>query len=181
MSRAIFLDRDDTLIVNVPYLGNPALVSCCPGAKQAVQAWKSQGWKLVLVSNQSGVGRGLITKEQVAAVNREMYRQLEVEGFEGEYLCYASPEDPYGAEQRKPSPYLLEQAATDLDLDLKQSVMIGDKLIDVESGRRAGTRTVLVLTGGVDPVSADASGLADAVVPDVGRAAQWTLEHLSQG
>lgn len=176
MKRAVFLDRDDTLIVNVPYLGDPSQVTLCPGARSAVAKWKEAGFALVLVSNQSGVGRGLITKEQVDDVNREMYRQLEVDGFDGEYFCYAAPGDPYGSEERKPSPTLLERASRELKIDLSNSFMVGDKGIDVECGRRAGCRSVLVLTGENSSFREAAKSHADHVAPDIGEAAEWILK-----
>jgi len=173
--KAVFLDRDDTLIKNVPYLGDPALVELCPGAAEAVQAWREAGWLLVMVSNQSGVGRGLITKEQVTAVNAETYRQLGIAGFDGEYLCYAAPGDPYGSEERKPSPIMLQRAAEEMDIDLKASYMIGDKLIDVESGHGAGCRSVLVLTGSAGESQERGKEQADFVAEHVGAAADWVL------
>jgi D-glycero-D-manno-heptose 1,7-bisphosphate phosphatase len=175
MKRAVFLDRDDTLIVNVPYLGDPSRVTLCAGAQSAVMRWKEAGFTLVLVSNQSGVGRGLITKEQVDDVNREMYRQLQVDGFDGEYFCYAAPGDPYGSEERKPSPILLERASRELDIDLSASFMVGDKGLDVECGHRAGCRSVLVLTGENSSSREAAQAQADYVATDVGAAADWIL------
>ncbi len=175
--KAIFLDRDDTLIKNVPYLGDPAQVELCPGAAEAVKAWQSAGWSLVMVSNQSGVGRGLITKEQVAAVNAETYRQLGVKGFDGEYLCYAAPGDPYGSEERKPSPIMLQRAAEEMGIDLAVSYMIGDKEIDVECGHRAGCRSVLVLTGNAGDSQERAKERADFTAEHVGAAAEWILQQ----
>ncbi len=175
--KAIFLDRDDTLIKNVPYLGDPSQVELCPGAAEAVRAWKDAGWLLVMVSNQSGVGRGLISKDQVAAVNAETYRQLGVAGFDGEYLCYAAPGDPYGSEERKPAPILLQRAAVEMDIDLASSYMIGDKEIDIECGHRAGSRSVLVLTGNAGVSQERAKERADYTAQHVGEAAEWILKQ----
>lgn len=176
MKRAVFLDRDDTLIVNVPYLGDPSRVVLCPGAASAVSRLRDAGYLLVLVSNQSGVGRGLITKQQVADVNREMVRQLGLEGFDGEYFCYAAPGDPYGSEERKPAPILLQRAAQDLDINLEGSFMVGDKDIDVECGHRAGCQSVLVMTGDESPARQSAEKKADFVAPDVGAASEWIVK-----
>ncbi|MEM1159076.1 MAG: HAD family hydrolase [Verrucomicrobiota bacterium] len=175
--KAIFLDRDDTLIRNVPYLGDPSRVELCPGAAEAVHAWQAAGWLLVMVSNQSGVGRGLITKEQVASVNRETYRQLRVKGFDAEYFCYAAPGDPYGSEERKPSPIMLQRAAQEMAIDLAASYMIGDKEIDVECGHRAGCRSVLVLTGNAGEGQRRARERADFTAEHLGVAAEWVLQQ----
>ncbi|MEM6821571.1 MAG: HAD family hydrolase [Verrucomicrobiota bacterium] len=175
--RAIFLDRDDTLIVNIPYLGDASQVTLISGAIEAVQYWKSEGWLLVLVSNQSGVGRGLITKEQVAEVNREMYRQLGIDEFDGEYMCYAAPGDPYGSEERKPSPIMLQQAAEEMGIDLAASYMIGDKDIDVECGHNAGCKSIFVLTGQPGDGQELAKNQADFVAENVGQAADWVREQ----
>jgi len=141
--RAVFFDRDDTLMVNVPYLGDPTKVEIFPEAALAMHALKTADFWLFVVSNQSGVGRGLITRNQVFAVNVELERQLG-----GDYICaffhsFATPDDPY-ATDRKPSPELLLKAADMHNLDLPQSFFVGDRLSDIECGLAAGCRTVLL-------------------------------------
>jgi D-glycero-D-manno-heptose 1,7-bisphosphate phosphatase len=141
--RAVFLDRDDTLMVNVPYLGDPNRVEIFPEAAQALYALRHAGFLLFVVSNQSGVGRGLITRDQVFAVNAEMKRQLDGDYIHAFYNSFATPDDPY-ATDRKPSPELLLQAAKVHDLDLPGSFFIGDRLSDIECGLNAGCRSVLL-------------------------------------
>lgn len=92
--RAVFLDRDDTLIVNVPYLGDPNRVEIFPEAAQALYALRQAGFLLFVVSNQSGVGRGMITRHQVFAVNAEMKRQLKGDYIHAFFHSYATPEYP---------------------------------------------------------------------------------------
>lgn len=142
-SRAVFLDRDDTLMVNVPYLGDPSKVEIFADAAEAVFALRKAGFLLFVVSNQSGVGRGLITQDQVHAVNAELKRQFAGDYIHAFYHSFATPDDPY-ATDRKPSPELLLQAAQTHDLDLAASFMIGDRLSDIECGINAGCRTVLL-------------------------------------
>jgi D-glycero-D-manno-heptose 1,7-bisphosphate phosphatase len=142
-SRAVFLDRDDTLMVNVPYLGDPTRVEIFPEAAAALYALRQAGFLLFVVSNQSGVGRGLITRDQVFAVNAEMKRQLDGDYIHAFFHSFATPDDPY-ATDRKPSPELLLQAAKAHDLDLPASFFIGDRLSDIECGLNAGCRTVLL-------------------------------------
>ncbi len=141
--RAVFLDRDDTLMVNVPYLGDPNLVQIFPEAAEALFALRKAGFLLFVVSNQSGVGRGLITREQVFAVNTELQRQLTGDQIHAFYQSFATPDDPW-ATDRKPSPELLEQAAKSHEIDLTASFLIGDRLSDIECGINAGCRTVLL-------------------------------------
>jgi len=172
---AVFFDRDDTLMVNIPYLGDPSKVQVLPGVPEALARLEKEGFLLFVISNQSGVGRGLITREQVASVNAELDRKLGKPFFRGVYNCFAAPEDPYGSEERKPSPAMVFQARDEHGLDLKRSFFVGDRLSDVECGRNAGCRSVLVLTG-VGHADADvekARGLADFAAKDIAEAADW--------
>jgi len=141
---AIFLDRDDTLIENVPYLGDPTKVRLLPGAKDAIHRLHQAGFSLIVVSNQSGVGRGLITKEQVHSVDTRM-----ADLFGGGSIftafthCFAAPGDPYD-ERRKPSPVMLQDSALEHGLSLKNSFMVGNRLSDIQSGASAGCRTIIL-------------------------------------
>jgi D-glycero-D-manno-heptose 1,7-bisphosphate phosphatase len=174
MKRAVFFDRDDTLIRNVPYLGDPTQVRLLPGAAAALRDLRAAGFALFIVSNHSGVGRGLITREQVQAVNDEMHRQLGEMFFDGVYNCYAAPEDPY-AEDRKPSPLLVQRAAAEHALDLKRSFFVGDRLSDMQCGKNAGCRSVLVLTGIANQEQEDSRQAADFVTEDLAGAVRWIL------
>ena len=141
---AVFLDRDDTLIENIPYLGDPSKVRLMPGAAEACQKLSQAGLPLFVVSNQSGVGRGWITKDQVRAVDLKMESLLGKTGvIQGYYHCYAAPGDPYD-ERRKPSPAMLLEAAREHGLDLSQSTMVGNRLSDLEAGLRAGCASILL-------------------------------------
>lgn len=172
---AVFFDRDDTLMRNVPYLGDPALVSIFPGTAEALEKLRDADFELFIVSNQSGVGRGLITPEQVALVTAEMERQLGNSFFTGRYNCFAAPGQP-GDELRKPSPALVNQAAQEHRLDLKKSFMVGDRLSDVLCGKNAGCRSVLVLTGPDSPEVEIAKAEADYVAKNLTEAAAWILK-----
>ena len=145
MNKAVFLDRDDTIIVDVPYNGEPAKVKLVPRAAEALSLLKDAGFLLIIISNQSGVGRGYITPEQVDAVNQEMIRQLGENFFAGIYSCFDDPNQP-PCECRKPSPALLHQAAREHQINLQKSFMVGDKQSDVEAGNRAGCCSVLIET-----------------------------------
>jgi D-glycero-D-manno-heptose 1,7-bisphosphate phosphatase len=180
MKSAIFLDRDDTIIRNVPYLGDPTLVELMPGALEGLRKFQEKGWPLFVVSNQSGVGRGLITREQVALVNQAMESLLVGIKIAGYYLCYEEPGNESGLTERKPSPALLLRAAREHGLDLASSYMIGDRLSDVQCGKNAGCQSILTLGhSGEDDLDA-ARSRADFVAENLLVAARWVLGQ-SQG
>lgn len=142
MKRAIFLDRDGTVIEECGYLNDPERVKLLPGAAEALAALAADGWKLVVVSNQSGVGRGLISPSQMEDVQARFLEATRQHGvtIDATYICTHSPED--GCECRKPSPFLLQRAAEEHALDLAESWMIGDREGDILCGRNAGCRTI---------------------------------------
>ena len=142
--RAVFLDRDGTLMEEVNYCNDPKRVRVFPGTVGALQRLRHAGWLTVVVTNQSGLARGKISPEQYAAVNAEFLRQLPG-GIDAVYFCADHPDRP--TPRRKPGSGMLEEAARNHGIDLTRSWMIGDKEIDVECGRRAGCRTILVRTG----------------------------------
>jgi D-glycero-D-manno-heptose 1,7-bisphosphate phosphatase len=142
--RAVFLDRDGTLMEEVNYCNDPKRVRVFPGTVGALQRLRHAGWLTVVVTNQSGLARGKISPEQYAAVNAEFLSQLPG-GIDAVYFCADHPDSP--TPRRKPGTGMLEEAARNHGIDLSRSWMIGDKEIDVECGRRAGCRTILVRTG----------------------------------
>lgn len=137
--RALFLDRDGTLIVDVGYPNDPAQVVLLAGAAEALRTLQND-WALVVVSNQSGLARGLITEAQASAVHERFVALFAAAGvqFAGFYYCPHAPDS--GCACRKPAPGLLHDAARDLGLDLALSVMLGDKPSDLEAGRAAGCK-----------------------------------------
>jgi D-glycero-D-manno-heptose 1,7-bisphosphate phosphatase len=152
LERAVFLDRDNTIIENDGYLGDPSRVKLLPGAATALAAMRQLGYRLIVVSNQSGVARGLFDEAAVEAVNTEMSRQLQEQGgayIDASYYCPYHPDAPlpeYRVDHdwRKPKCGMLKQAATDFRLDLAQSWMIGDQNRDIGAGAAAGCRTILL-------------------------------------
>jgi len=183
--RAVFFDRDDTLMINVPYSGNPAEVEAFAEASLALADLAAAGFLIFVVSNQSGVGRGLITREQVDSVNVELVRQLGHEHIHTFYHSYATPDDPY-ATDRKPSPEIVLTAAKEHDIDLAQSFFVGDRLSDVECGLNAGCRAVLLThakSSRRDDVSEEdriAMKKAHHVARDLHEVTRWILQTPSQ-
>ncbi len=142
MKQALFLDRDGTLIVDVGYPRDPALVEPLPGAIEALRELQ-RTYELVIVSNQSGVGRGRITNDEAYEVHERVIQVFRAEGvwFSGVYYCLHAPDA--GCACRKPAPGMLLEAARELRLDLASSVMLGDKASDIEAGRAAGVGRLL--------------------------------------
>ena len=131
---ALFLDRDGTVIENTPYLNDPAQVSVIPGAREAIAAFRAKGYAVVIVTNQSGVARGLVSPEQYRAVEAAVIAALGPGLVDATYACPFYPEHPW----RKPKPGMLLAAAHDLALSLASSVMVGDALADMKAGAAAG-------------------------------------------
>jgi D-glycero-D-manno-heptose 1,7-bisphosphate phosphatase len=142
--QAIFFDRDGTIIFDAHYPKYPEQVRLFPGVGESLSACKKQGMLLVLVSNQSGIGRGLITPEQADTVHDTVLNCLAQFGIslDGVYYCPHAPEEVCAC--RKPSPEMILRAAVELNIDLSRSYMIGDKESDIEAGKRAGCRTILL-------------------------------------
>jgi D-glycero-D-manno-heptose 1,7-bisphosphate phosphatase len=141
---AVFLDRDGTVIEDVVYLDDPAGVRLLDGAADGLAALRRAGFALVVVSNQSGIGRGLISPERADAVHRGFMDELRRAGVEPDDVRYCPHAPDAACECRKPSPRLLLDSARELGLDLAGSFMVGDKPSDAETGRNAGCRTILL-------------------------------------
>lgn len=178
MHPAVFLDRDGTLIEEANYLCRPEQVRLFPGAGSALRCLADSGFRLFIVSNQSGVGRGYFTLADVEAVNARVAAELAAEGVAFTKI-YTAPEAPgEWSRGRKPSPQFLFDARDEFGIELAQSFMIGDKLLDLECGRNAGVkRCLLVRTGyGVETERAGPEHLGSAiVVDDLPAAAEWIL------
>ena len=156
---AVFLDRDGTLNEDPGYLGDPDQVKLLPGAGKALSLLKNKfNFKLIVISNQSGIARGLISESEVNSVNSRINELLcednvEIDAF---YYCPHHPDfsTREEVECRKPSPSMIFQASRDLHIELKRSYFVGDTPADILCGINAGLKTVLVKTGyGTDSIS----------------------------
>jgi len=148
MNRAVFLDRDGTLIAEKNYLHRPEDVEVFPGAGAALKRLADAGFQLIVVTNQSGIGRGYFTLADAERVNAQVGREFAREGvrFAKTYIAPEAPDQP--SRGRKPSPQFLFDARDEFGLTLTESFMVGDKLIDLECGWNAGVKKcVLVRTG----------------------------------
>ena len=179
-NRVVFLDRDGTLIEEKEYLHRPEAVVIFPGAVAALKNLQDAGFQLILVTNQSGVGRGYFTLADVERVHAHLAQELARDDVRLAKI-YIAPEAPgQPSRGRKPSPQFLLDARDEFGLDLAQSYMIGDKLIDLECGWNAGVKkSLLVRTGyGVEVERSKAGQIKQAaVVDDLAAAAEWILGH----
>jgi D-glycero-D-manno-heptose 1,7-bisphosphate phosphatase len=185
MKPAIFLDRDGTIIEAVHYLADPEKVRLLPGAAEAIRALRAAGYVCVVISNQSAIGRGMLSVERLFEIHQEMCRQLAAHGAEldGFYFCPAVPasEDRTAIDhhERKPAPGMLQRAAEELGLDLSSSWMIGDMVSDVLAGLNAGCRGAIFVCCGQGRAE-DLAGLDKViVVADLAAASQHILESHS--
>jgi len=147
LSKVVFLDRDGTIIEDKVFLKTPEEIEFFPGSFEAIRILRKLGYKIVVISNQSGIGRGILTEEMVKKVNDCFMRRLKENDapVDALYYCPHHPEDHCRC--RKPETGMIEKAVTELSLDLKDAVVIGDHLVDITLGKNIGAKTVLVLTG----------------------------------
>jgi len=162
LSPAVFIDRDGTIMEDCVYCSDPKNVKIFFGVSEALRRLKSNGFKLIIITNQSGIGRGLITPEQYRAVEEDVLRQLGDGLIDATYFC---PDVPgQHSTHRKPAPGMVIDATREHQVDLSRSFLIGDSEIDVECAHNAGVRAIRVRTG----LQRDTTGSM----------ADWQADHL---
>jgi D-glycero-D-manno-heptose 1,7-bisphosphate phosphatase len=189
MKRAVFLDRDGTLIEERGYLDRLELIEPFPWTPEALRRLQAAGYALVLVTNQAGVARGFFDEDFVRRAHAHLATLLAAEGvaLDGYYYCPHHPEGTVAAYRRhcrcrKPGPGMVEQAAADLGLDVARSFVVGDKWLDIELAANAGARGILVRTGyGAGTEQSPPPGvLAHGVVDTLGDAVDLILKEGSR-
>jgi len=181
-NRAVFVDRDGTLNEEVGYLSRMDQLKIFPRAVEAIRLVNARGMKAVVISNQSGIARGYFTEDFVRSVHDRINQLLGAEGarIDGFYVCPHHPVHGSGiykrdCDCRKPKPGLLLQAAAEMNIDLARSYMIGDMLKDIEAGKKAGARGILVKTGyGSNIVRTD---MPAYIAEDILDAVKWILRE----
>ena len=150
----VFLDRDGTINEEVDYLTSPDEIRIIPRSDVAIRDANNLGYKVVVITNQSGVGRGYLTEDRLDEIHNELIRRLDETGARVDriYYCPHHPGEGQGkyataCDCRKPATGMMEQASRDLDIDLGASFVVGDRVTDIEMANRAGAGAVLVLTG----------------------------------
>jgi D-glycero-D-manno-heptose 1,7-bisphosphate phosphatase len=167
LSPAVFIDRDGTIMEDTDYCSRAEDVRIFPGVPDALRRLKTRGFKLIIITNQSGIGRGLFTLEQYRVVEAEVLQQLGRDLIDATYYCPDAPGQHSNC--RKPAPGMVVKAARDHTIDLSRSFLIGDKEIDVECAHNAGIRAVRVRTGiERDVTASNADWVADDVPAAVG-------------
>ena len=144
-SPAVFVDRDGTIMHDADYCSDPKQVQIFDGTAAALRRLKDAGYKIIVITNQSGIGRGFFSEKQYRAVESEVLRQLGDNLIDATYFCPDAPGKP--SKCRKPAPGMVLEAARDHDVDLSRSFLIGDKEIDAECAHNAGVRAIRVRTG----------------------------------
>lgn len=186
---AVFLDRDGVINEEVGYLDNLDKLKVIPCAYEAIKLINESGMKAVVISNQSGVARGMITEEFVKKTNDHLQTILQKQGvyINNFYYCPHHPtegEEPYRkvCECRKPAPGMFLAAARDLNINLKLSYMIGDRFLDMEAAKKVGVKGVLVRTGYGELLQDDGpdketfEGKPDYIATDILEAVKWILK-----
>lgn len=170
----VFFDRDGTIMHDANYLADPKGVEIFPGVPEALHRLKARGFKLVMITNQSGMGRGYFTRAQYDAVHAEILRQLGDPIIDATYVC---PDPPgFDSPCRKPAPGMVLQGARENSIDLSKSIFVGDKEIDVQCGHNAGVKSIRVRTG-FDSNTEESS--ADWVAQDFAEATEIILSRFA--
>jgi D-glycero-D-manno-heptose 1,7-bisphosphate phosphatase len=187
MKKAVFLDKDGTLIVDVPYNADPEKIILEPGVCKALHSLSDAGYLLVVVSNQAGIAHGYFEEKEILIIRQKLSDLLAEEDvvLDGFYYCPHHPEGKIKelamwCECRKPEPGLLFKAARELQIDLKHSWMIGDILNDIEAGNNAGCSTVLIDNGNETEWTMTPGRLPDYIADDLEEAAWYIISNEKQ-
>lgn len=178
--RFALLDRDGTIIVEKNYLADPDQVELLPGAAAGLRLMRAAGLGLLVVTNQSGIGRGYFNLPTLDQIQARLEDLLLAEGvtLDGFYVCPHIPED--NCQCRKPAPGLAIQAAREHDFDPREAFLIGDKLSDIQFGRNIGAVTILTRTGYGATVERERGIVSDYVVDDLTGAARIISRQLTE-
>ena len=177
---AVFLDRDGTLNEEVGHIAHSCALRLLPDAATGVRLLNRAGFAMVVTTNQSGIGRGLLTEAMLATVQETLLALLAADGAHLDALYYCPHHPDAGCLCRKPRPDMLHAAAADLGISLQHSYVIGDTMSDLEFGWSAGCHTVLVRTGKGQETAQDLDGSVrwpDAVCATLTEAAEWVVAH----
>lgn len=177
LSPAVFLDRDNTINRDVPYCSRPEDMELLPRVCEAIILLNEHGFKVVVVTNQSGVARGYFSEKALIEIHRRMCEKLTRGGarIDAIYFCPHHPDA--GCQCRKPSTALVLRAAEDMHLDIGRSFVVGDSAADIEMGKRLGCRTVRIRTVGVEGSERNIAHQPDFTSSDLYQAASWIISQ----
>ncbi len=173
-NQAVFLDRDGTIAPDVNYCRRPEDFNLFPGAGEAVKLLNNHGFKVIVITNQSGIARGYFTVQTLEQIHQKMVDELSHSGavLDAIYYCPHHPDD--GCECRKPKTALFRQAAHELDIEFGRSFVVGDASIDIEAGKTLGCKTILLTA---NPKQDDKPTQSDYTANNLIKAAQWILKN----
>ena len=187
MERAVFLDRDGTIIEDVGYLGECGKIKFLPRVSEAIKLLNENGFKVIVTTNQSGVARGYFTEETVREINRYIQESLAKQGalIDKTYYCPHHIEGiirEYRKEChcRKPNSGMIEEATREFGIDLKGSFVIGDKISDIEAGHRAGCKTILLASEDPPNNDKEKAVISNHTALDLYEAVKWLVEASRQ-
>ncbi len=189
-SPAVFIDRDGTLIEHVHYLTDPADVKLVPDAAKALRLLRAAGFRCIIVTNQSAIGRGMLTESGLAHIHHVLEHQLAKENasIDSIYFCPLAPSTKNEGDRlaiehpdRKPGPGMLLRAATDHHLDLSRSFMVGDMLSDIYAGKNANLKASILIEGQLpESEIRDHQEAIDFRTPSILKAAQWICSQVNE-
>lgn len=186
--KAVFLDRDGTIVIHEPYLSSPEQLQLLPNAAEGIRLFKKSGYLVIVITNQSGIARGFFNEERLAVIHKKLMSMLKSEGIEIDDIYYC----PHHAEGivesykvdcdcRKPKPKMLLNAAKEHNIDLTKSLMIGDSEVDMMAGKNAGCTCVLIKNSTANTTNTTLVENTDFVVKDLLEAAKiFTLLKISE-
>jgi D-glycero-D-manno-heptose 1,7-bisphosphate phosphatase len=182
--RAVFVDRDGTIIEDTGYISSSKEVSFIPGSIAAVKRLNQAGFQVIVITNQSGVARGIFSEDRLQTVDKHIQKHVLSGGahIDAFYYCPHHPEHgvyPYrqACECRKPEPGLIKKAAREHQIDLSRSFMVGDHSCDIQAGKKAGVRTVFVLTGHGSREKEKLAERPDHTAANLSAAVDWILKE----
>ena len=181
MKTALFLDRDGTIIEDPGYLSKVEQIKFLPGVLEKIRLLKQKGLLIFIVTNQSGIGRGYFSENQLTLIHNGLTYMMEKAGAGVDKITYCPHAPADKCSCRKPSPKMVAELAEEFDVDLEKSFFLGDKLSDVLTGKNAGCRTVLILNN--KPRAKLCTADSDWIEPDYvaatpDKALEWVLENL---
>jgi D-glycero-D-manno-heptose 1,7-bisphosphate phosphatase len=184
MKKAVFLDRDGTINKEVNYLNHPDQVKLISGSAEGIKLLNENGFTVVVITNQSGVARGIIEEESLPLIKDRLCSLLEEKGaiVDGYYYCPHYPDGKiekyaFKCDCRKPEPGMLRKAAEDFDIDLKGSYVVGDKACDIKLGKNVGAVSIMVKTGYGEYEAENLELSPDYTADNLFDAAQWIIKN----
>jgi len=176
-SRAVFLDRDGTILDERGYLGDPNRVRIYSSAYRGLKRLRDSGFQLIVLTNQSGVGRGYFSLKNLRAVHLMLRKKLLLRGVRVDAIYFCPHRPDAGCGCRKPKPGMALKAARERGVDLKNSFVIGDQMRDLELARRIRAKGILVLTGGGREILKKAKRSAEKVTSNLDSASRWIIRE----